>query len=86
MDQNVINGFSFLLEIGTEDLPARFIPPALQQLKENTRKIFNEHHVSFSEMKTYGTPEKTCDHHRRNPLNAGRQDKGSVRTVQKGCL
>jgi glycyl-tRNA synthetase beta chain len=58
MDQNVINGFSFLLEIGTEDLPARFISPALQQLKENTRKIFNEHHVSFSEMKTYGTPRR----------------------------
>jgi glycyl-tRNA synthetase beta chain len=58
MNQSATNGFSFLLEIGTEDLPARFIPPAVQQLKENTRKILNENHIKFSEIKTYGTPRR----------------------------
>ncbi len=58
MGQNTTNGFSFLLEIGTEDLPARFIPPAMQQLRENTRKILNDNHIRFSEVKTYGTPRR----------------------------
>ena len=58
MDRNATNGFSFLLEIGTEDLPARFMPPEIQQLKENTRKILNENHVRFSEIRTYVTPRR----------------------------
>ncbi len=47
-----------LLEIGTEDLPARFLPPAIQQLKENSEIIFNENHIRFSDIKTYGTPRR----------------------------
>ena len=53
-----MSGLSFLLEIGTEDLPARFILPAIQQLKENTRKILDENHITFSEIRTYGTPRR----------------------------
>ncbi|MEW6068464.1 MAG: glycine--tRNA ligase subunit beta [Nitrospirota bacterium] len=48
----------FLLEIGTEDLPARFLSLALQQLKENTEEILKEHHIGFSDIKTYGTPRR----------------------------
>ncbi len=47
-----------LLEIGTEDLPARFLPPAIQQLKENSGIIFKENHIRFSDIKTYGTPRR----------------------------
>jgi len=47
-----------LLEIGTEDLPARFLPPAVQQLKENSEIIFKENHIRFSDIKTYGTPRR----------------------------
>src|SRR4030066_1670221 len=47
-----------LLEIGTEDLPARFLPPAIQQLKENSEIIFKENHIRFSDIKTYGTPRR----------------------------
>ncbi|OGW45436.1 MAG: glycine--tRNA ligase subunit beta [Nitrospirae bacterium RBG_13_41_22] len=47
-----------LLEIGTEDLPARFLPPAIQQLKENSEMIFKENHIRFSDIKTYGTPRR----------------------------
>jgi glycyl-tRNA synthetase beta chain len=58
MALNSANKSSFLLEIGTEDLPARFIPPAMQQLKENTGRILREHHLTFTEIKTYGTPRR----------------------------
>jgi glycyl-tRNA synthetase beta chain len=47
-----------LLEIGTEDLPAKFLPPAIQQLKENSEIIFKENHIRFSDIKTYGTPRR----------------------------
>ena len=49
---------SFLLEIGTEDLPARFVSPAMKQLEENTVRILRETHIQFSEIKTYGTPRR----------------------------
>lgn len=49
---------SFLLEIGTEDLPARFLPSAIQQLKANTKTILESHHIKFSHVITYGTPRR----------------------------
>jgi glycyl-tRNA synthetase beta chain len=58
MNQNANNSLSFLLEIGTEDLPARFIPPAMRQLKENTERFLNENYLHFTEIKTYGTPRR----------------------------
>jgi glycyl-tRNA synthetase beta chain len=58
MDQSAASGLTFLLEIGTEDLPARFIHPAVQQLEDNTRKILNENRMRFSGIKTYGTPRR----------------------------
>lgn len=58
MAENANSNSSFLLEIGTEDLPARFIPPAIKQLKENTEKILKENHIKFSEIKTFGTPRR----------------------------
>jgi glycyl-tRNA synthetase beta chain len=54
---DVLNS-SFLLEIGTEDLPARFIFPAIKQLEENTARILRETHIPFSGIKTYGTPRR----------------------------
>ena len=58
MAQNTGNNLSFLLEIGTEDLPARFLTPALQQLRDNTRKILEDSHVTFSDVKIFGTPRR----------------------------
>lgn len=49
---------SLLLEIGTEDIPARYLPPAIQQLKENSEIIFKENYIRFSNIKTYGTPRR----------------------------
>ena len=56
MTQN--NKASLLLEIGTEDLPARFISPALQQLKDNTVKILREYYIECSGANVFGTPRR----------------------------
>jgi len=58
MNHDANHTISLLLEIGTEDLPARFIHPALQQLKDNTAKILKENYIAFSEIRTYGTPRR----------------------------
>jgi glycyl-tRNA synthetase beta chain len=52
------NNPSFLLEIGTEDLPARFISPALQQIKDNTVRILRENSIACSGIKVFGTPRR----------------------------
>jgi glycyl-tRNA synthetase beta chain len=48
----------FLFEIGTEDLPARFLGEAVRQFGENTRKILSENRIRFSSLKTFGTPRR----------------------------
>ena len=49
---------TFLLEIGTEEIPARFIPGALQALKELARERLQQQRLSFGELKTMGTPRR----------------------------
>ncbi|MEG6616357.1 glycine--tRNA ligase subunit beta [Peptococcaceae bacterium 1198_IL3148] len=48
----------FLLEIGIEEIPARFIEPALKQLKELTTKQLSELRIDFDEINTYATPRR----------------------------
>ena len=58
MTQDTDQLSSLLLEIGTEDIPARFLPSAIRQLKENTETIFKDNHIRFSEVKTLGSPRR----------------------------
>ena len=44
-----------LLEIGTEHLPARFVSPALAQLKTLTETILAEKRLSYQSVETFGT-------------------------------
>ncbi len=44
-----------LLEIGTEHLPARFMPPALKQLKTLTETILAEKRLSYQQVEVFGT-------------------------------
>ena len=46
---------NLLWEIGTEELPARFIIPALESLKILTEKKLKENLLNFEEIKTAGT-------------------------------
>lgn len=52
----------FLLEIGTEELPARFIEPALTQLKQVAAKHFTEQRLNYKQIKTYATPRRLVLH------------------------
>lgn len=49
-----------LLEIGTEEVPAHFMPEILAQLKEKATAKFQEMRLDFDEVTTLGTPRRTA--------------------------
>lgn len=49
---------TFLLEIGMEEMPAKFAPGVIAQLDNNARKKLNELRISFEEIKVYVTPRR----------------------------
>lgn len=51
-----------LFEIGTEEIPARFMPGALKQLKEEAEKLLDEHRISHGNLRTLGTPRRLVLH------------------------
>ena len=48
----------FLLEIGTEEIPAKFTPGALKQLEEKTKSRLIELRLEFTGLATYATPRR----------------------------
>lgn len=49
---------NFLLEIGTEEIPAHVMPLILIQLKELAEKYFKESRIDAGEVQTLGTPRR----------------------------
>ena len=49
---------NILLEIGTEEIPSRFIPDALEALKKNAEAAFTSNRLEFRDAKTYATPRR----------------------------
>lgn len=47
-----------LLEIGTEEIPARFMPPAIAALKESSERLFKERRLPCRDIVVYGTPRR----------------------------
>jgi glycyl-tRNA synthetase beta chain len=47
-----------LLEIGTEELPAQFVPPALADLKERATQLLKDARLNHGSIKTLGTPRR----------------------------
>jgi glycyl-tRNA synthetase beta chain len=47
-----------LLEIGTEEIPARFIPPALEEMAASFRKLMEQERIGVGEVTTWGTPRR----------------------------
>ncbi|MBI4767094.1 MAG: glycine--tRNA ligase subunit beta [Deltaproteobacteria bacterium] len=47
-----------LLEIGTEEIPARFISGALEALKNLARERFQQSRLQYRDIKTVGTPRR----------------------------
>src|SRR5271169_1791386 len=48
----------FLLEIGTEEIPARFLPEAIEKLQANAEKLFSEYAIDVKSIRTYATPRR----------------------------
>ena len=49
---------NIVLEIGTEEIPSRFIPDALEALKKNAENAFKDNRIAFKDAKTYATPRR----------------------------
>ena len=49
---------NLLLEIGTEEIPAKFMPGALKQLAEIAAAKFAEKRIAYSDIQTFGTPRR----------------------------
>lgn len=49
---------TFLLEIGTEEIPARFIAPALQQLQEVAAREMDKERLAYGQIRVLGTPRR----------------------------
>ncbi|NLK51111.1 MAG: glycine--tRNA ligase subunit beta, partial [Syntrophomonadaceae bacterium] len=49
---------NLLLEIGTEEIPARFMESALVQLKNLAQETLSEERIEFTEIMIYGTPRR----------------------------
>ena len=48
----------YLLEIGTEELPYKFIPSAINQLKAGFENFLNSNKVEFKDVNVYATPRR----------------------------
>jgi glycyl-tRNA synthetase beta chain len=47
-----------LIEIGTEEIPARFIPPVLEEMKASMQKRLEQERIDVGAIKTMGTPRR----------------------------
>jgi glycyl-tRNA synthetase beta chain len=47
-----------LLEIGTEEIPARFIPPALNEMASSFARLLEQERIGVGEIRTWGTPRR----------------------------
>ncbi|MBE7713181.1 MAG: glycine--tRNA ligase subunit beta [Cyanobacteria bacterium SIG26] len=48
----------YLLEVGTEELPYKFIPQAIEQLNSGFTSFLNDNKVKFTDIKVYATPRR----------------------------
>lgn len=48
----------YVLEIGSEELPATFVPIGAQNLEKAVRQLLEKENIQFKSIKTYGTPRR----------------------------
>ena len=53
-------GKELLLEIGTEEIPAAFLPKAITDMEDMIRKIFSEKRIGHGAVKAMATPRRLC--------------------------
>ena len=49
---------TYLLEVGVEELPYKFIPQAIEQLNQGFTKFLEENKIKFDDIKVYATPRR----------------------------
>ena len=49
---------NFLLEIGTEEIPAGYIPPAESQIKQFSFDWLSEKKITHKQITSFGTPRR----------------------------
>lgn len=49
---------TYLLEIGIEEIPARYVKNTLKQLEEKFSNLFKEENISFDKIEVYSTPRR----------------------------
>jgi len=49
-----------LFEIGTEEIPSGYLPPALEELQTQAGRLLAEHRLAFQTLRTLGTPRRLC--------------------------
>ncbi len=49
---------TYLLEIGIEEIPARYVKDTLIQLEERFSKLFEEENINFDKIEVYSTPRR----------------------------
>ena len=57
-ETNTSETADLLFEIGTEEVPASYVPPALEQLKQIANDSLTEHRIPFGDIQTFGTPRR----------------------------
>lgn len=59
LDAAEVNEMTELLfEIGTEEIPAGYLPPALEQLQRMAADALTEHRIGFDTLEAFGTPRR----------------------------
>jgi len=66
-----------LLEIGTEEIPASYLPPALDQIRQLARKELDAQRISFGEARSYATPRRIVLH----VTHVAEKQKASVKEI-----
>ncbi|HSW86454.1 MAG TPA: glycine--tRNA ligase subunit beta, partial [Rhabdochlamydiaceae bacterium] len=52
----------FLLEIGSEELPANFVPIGCKNLEKVIKTLLEDHELNFKQIHVYGTPRRLAVH------------------------
>lgn len=54
----MLESANFLCEIGTEEIPAGYLPPVIKSIKEMFKNKIEENRITYSEVDTYATPRR----------------------------
>jgi len=54
----MITAYTLLFEIGCEEIPSRFIPGALEQLKKAAAELLTDYRLKHEKVEAWGTPRR----------------------------